>query len=317
MQQHIKAYLDYLSHQKLYSEHTVSSYQRCLNRFQDYCQRYQLDNYSMILGQQIRMFVAEQNRQGKSATSIAQSLSAVRQFFDYLVAHKLAKSNPAKGIRAPKKPKRLPKNIDVDSLTQFLDRIPTDEPLQQRDKAIMELFYSSGIRLSELVGIDLPDMDLANQELRVLGKGNKQRQVPIGTAAIEAIKVWLKARSLLLKDPQELALFLNKNGKRLSQRGIQMRLTHWGKVLGLNDKLHPHKLRHSCATHVLESSSDLRAVQELLGHVSIATTQVYTHLDFQHLAKTYDAAHPRAHKKATAKKQNPESLKATKEKNKK
>ncbi len=297
MQADIDAYLDYLNYQKNYSEHTVSNYKRQLRAFRDYCQRKELQVYSQVTSQSIRLLVAEAHRKGSSAPSISLMLSAIRKFFDYLIANKRAHDNPAKGVQGPKKAKRLPKNIDVDSLSQLLDQMPTDNTLAIRDKAIMELFYSSGIRLSELVGIDLTDLDLASAELRVLGKGNKERQVPIGRTASLAITTWLKERTGLQKNSDEKALFLNKNGTRFGQRGIQQRLAHWGRVLGLNDRLHPHKLRHSCATHVLESSSDLRAVQELLGHASIATTQVYTHLDFQHLAKTYDAAHPRAKKK--------------------
>lgn len=297
MQADINAYADYLSHQKNYSEHTVANYRRQLNRFQDFCQNKNLDKYQAIQSQDIRLLVAQRHRKGSSASSIALLLSTIRQFFDFLIANKKAKDNPAKGVRGPKKARRLPRNIDVDSINQLLDQIPTDTALNIRDKAIMELLYSSGIRLSELVGMDMTSLDLANYELRVLGKGNKERQVPIGKTAAQALSLWLKTRTSLLKDEAETAVFLNKNGARLGHRGVQQRLAHWGKVLGLSDRLHPHKLRHSCATHVLESSSDLRAVQELLGHASIATTQVYTHLDFQHLAKTYDAAHPRAKKK--------------------
>ncbi|MRX28033.1 tyrosine recombinase XerC [Kangiella sp. HZ709] len=297
MQNDIDAYLDYLSHQRHYSEHTISNYRRQLMRLQDFCERKSLVKYSSIQSQDMRMLVAETHRKGASAPTIALMLSAIRKFFDYLIANKITLDNPAKGVRGPKKAKRLPRNIDVDSLSQLLDTMPTNTVLEIRDKAIMELFYSSGIRLSELVGVDLADLDIANTELRVLGKGKKERQVPVGATAIKAIKSWLKERFTLLKDESQQALFLNKNGDRFGQRGIQQRLAHWGKALGLNDRLHPHKLRHSCATHVLESSSDLRGVQELLGHASIATTQVYTHLDFQHLAKTYDAAHPRAKKK--------------------
>lgn len=224
-------------------------------------------------------------------------MSASRRFLEFLLSEKKIKLNPAVGVRGPKKAKRLPKNIDVDSLNHFLDQMPEDEPLQVRDKAMMELLYSSGIRLAELSGMDVNDLSFSDQTLRVLGKGNKIREVPFGNSAKHILMKWVKERNQLVKSADEKALFVSQQGNRLTNRAIQQRLSHWGKQLGLNDRLHPHKLRHSCATHVLESSSDLRAVQELLGHASISTTQIYTHLDFQHLAKTYDAAHPRARKK--------------------
>ena len=296
MQKDIDNYLNTLLHQKRYSEHTVTSYRKWLEYYLNYCANKELD-YNKTDSQHIRMLVAELHRKGQSASSIAQALSSIRQFYNFLIASNKIETNPAKSVKAPKKPKRLPKNIDVDSISHLLNSMPTEKPIEKRDKAMMELFYSSGIRLAELVGIDLKDADLNALELRVLGKGGKERQVPIGSCARDAILDWIKDRNMLLSDLDEPALFISSRGKRINPRSVQMRLAHWGKVLGLNDKLHPHKLRHSCATHVLESSSDLRAVQELLGHASIATTQVYTHLDFQHLAKTYDAAHPRAKKK--------------------
>lgn len=212
------------------------------------------------------------------------------------MSQKIIKTNPALGLRGPKKPKRLPKNIDVDSLNHFIDSLPESEPIEIRDKAMIELLYSAGIRLSELSSMNLDSINFNDQTLRVLGKGRKIREVPFGTAASKLLRKWIKNRVSFIKDPNEKALFLSNRGQRLGNRSIQQRLNYWGKRQGLTDVLHPHKLRHSCATHVLESSSDLRAVQELLGHASISTTQIYTHLDFQHLAKTYDAAHPRARK---------------------
>ncbi|NVK22012.1 MAG: tyrosine recombinase XerC [Kangiellaceae bacterium] len=297
LRQTIQQYLDLLQHQKQYSKHTVDNYQRQLLKLLEYCLEQNYSHWSQLTSQDIRMMTAKSHRQGASPATIGLRLSASRRFLDYLVSQKIIKVNPAKGIRGPKKAKRLPKNIDVDSLNHFLDKVPEEDALSIRDKAIMELFYSSGIRLSELSSMDLDSVSFSDTTLRVLGKGNKVREVPFGQSAESILRKWLKERALLLKDDNEKALFIGKTGKRLTNRAIQLRLTEWGKRLGLNDRLHPHKLRHSCATHVLESSSDLRAVQELLGHASISTTQIYTHLDFQHLAKTYDAAHPRAKKK--------------------
>lgn len=297
MRDSIKQYLDFLLHQKQYSKHTVDNYQRQLMQLVEYCQNKSYTDWLQLTAQDIRLLLAQQHRKGLSASSLSLKLSAIRRFGDFLVQQKILKNNPAIGIRSPKKGKRLPKNIDVDNLNNFLNQLPESEPIEIRDKAIMELLYASGIRLSELSTLNMEEINFSDQTIRVLGKGKKIREVPFGSSAKTILLKWFKERTLFEKDGQEKALFISKNGTRLSNRAIQQRLSHWAKQLGLNDKLHPHKLRHSCATHVLESSSDLRAVQELLGHASISTTQIYTHLDFQHLAKTYDAAHPRAKKK--------------------
>ena len=291
----VAQYCDRLLHQKQYSEHTVNNYKRQILDFVEFIkERIQL--WEEVSSQDIRLWMAYHHRNGASAATIGLKLSSLRGFLDYLVAQKVIKTNPAVGLRGPKKPKRLPKNIDVDSLNHFIDSLPEDEPIQIRDKAIIELLYSAGIRLSELSSMDLDSVSFTDQTLRVLGKGKKVREVPFGSAAAKLLKKWIKCRVSFVKDTSEQALFLSSRGQRLGNRSIQQRLNYWGKKQGLTDVLHPHKLRHSCATHVLESSSDLREVQELLGHASIATTQIYTHLDFQHLAKTYDAAHPRARK---------------------
>ena len=295
MKKSVDQYCDQLLHQKQYSEHTVNNYTRQILDFIDYVSQ-RIDDWVLVSSQDIRLWMAHHHRNGASAATIGLKLSSLRGFLDYLVAKKKIKTNPAIGLRGPKKPKRLPKNIDVDSLNHFIDSLPEDEPIEIRDKAIIELLYSSGIRLSELSSMDLDSVSFNDQTLRVLGKGRKIREVPFGAAATKLLKKWIKNRIAFVKDPEEKALFISSRGKRLGNRSIQQRLNYWGKRQGLTDVLHPHKLRHSCATHVLESSSDLRAVQELLGHASIATTQIYTHLDFQHLAKTYDAAHPRARK---------------------
>ena len=205
------------------------------------------------------------------------------------------KRNPFDSIKAPRGPRRLPATLDIDAMQQLLN-LPGDGPLTVRDRAILELFYSSGFRLSELVGLDLSDIDLASGEARVSGKGSKVRVVPVGRMALRALRDWLAVRNQLAND-DEVAMFVSRRGSRLAARSIEQRLKYWSMRQGINRNLHPHMLRHSFASHLLESSGDLRAVQELLGHQNISTTQIYTHLDFQHLAKIYDSAHPRARKK--------------------
>lgn len=243
----------------------------------------------------MRNWVAGLHRQGIGGKTLQRKLSSLRSFYQFLIRNHQLKNNPAVDIRAPKSARTLPDTLDVDSLSQLLD-IPPDSILAIRDKAIMELFYSSGLRLSELTNLDLDSIDLTENSLRALGKGNKTRVLPIGRKASDAIRMWLGKRDILAKIDEQ-ALFVSNRGKRISQRSIQQRLNFWRKKQGLEQHLHPHKLRHSFASHILESSGDLRAVQELLGHADIGTTQIYTHLDFQHLAKVYDKAHPRARKK--------------------
>lgn len=226
-----------------------------------------------------------------SPASLALRLSALRSFFDWLVSQGGLKANPAKGIATPKAPRHLPKNIDVDDVNRLLD-IDLNDPLAVRDRAMLEVMYGAGLRLSELVNLDLKHLDLESGEVWVMGKGSKERRLPIGRNAVSWIEHWLDLRGLFGAD--EDALFLSKLGKRISARNVQKRFAEWGIKQGLNSHVHPHKLRHSFATHMLESSGDLRGVQELLGHANLSTTQIYTHLDFQHLASVYDAAHPRA-----------------------
>jgi integrase/recombinase XerC len=220
----------------------------------------------------------------------------VRGFFNFLLREGVVRSNPALDVRAPKAAKRLPGTLDVDQISQLLD-IPPDDVLAVRDKAIMELFYSSGLRLDELVTLDLGQLDLPDRTVRVLGKGRKQRIVPVGRKAEEALRAWLKERAALAT-AGETAVFVGRNGSRLKHRAVQLRIRYWARRKGLPTQVHPHLFRHSFATHLLESSKDLRGVQELLGHADISTTQVYTHLDFAHLARTYDASHPRAKRKS-------------------
>jgi integrase/recombinase XerC len=230
-----------------------------------------------------------------SPRSVQRRLSATRGVFHYLMREGVLKSNPAVDIRAPKAAKRLPGTLDVDQLNHLLD-IPAEDALAVRDRAIMELFYSSGLRLDELVGLDLASLHLADRMVRVLGKGAKTRIVPVGRKAIEAIREWLKLRGGIAST-EETAMFVGRNGTRLKHRAIQLRIAYWAKRKGLPSRVYPHLFRHSFATHLLESSKDLRGVQELLGHADISTTQIYTHLDFAHLARTYDASHPRAKRK--------------------
>jgi integrase/recombinase XerC len=288
-------FLRHLISERRLSTHTASSYRIDLECLVVYCDKQGIDDWSQIDGQQVRAFAASEHRRGISPRSIQRRLSASRSFFNYLVREGIIKNNPGIDIQAPKGKKRLPATLDADQMAKLL-AFRADETLEVRDKAIMELFYSSGLRLSELLNLDLPDVDLRDRTVRVLGKGNKARILPIGRYAIDALNAWFKERSLLAK-LEGNAVFVGRNGQRIAPRTIRMRLADWAKKQGLGLHVHPHMLRHSFATHLLESSQDLRGVQELLGHANISTTQVYTHLDFQHLAKIYDAAHPRARRK--------------------
>jgi integrase/recombinase XerC len=249
----------------------------------------------------VRAFAAAEHAGGIAPRSIQRRLSAVRSFYEYLMREGHAKSKPALEVRAPKTKKRLPATLDADQMARLLD-FRADDSLSTRDKAMMELFYSSGLRLSELVGLDASAVDLKDRTVRVLGKGNKMRIVPVGRHAVEALKKWLAerttlARRLPLTAAGQGPLFVGKSGRPLSARAVQLRVGTWARRQGLSMHVHPHMFRHSFATHLLESSGDLRGVQELLGHADISTTQVYTHLDFQHLASVYDAAHPRARRR--------------------
>jgi integrase/recombinase XerC len=226
---------------------------------------------------------------------VQRRLSAVRTFLRYLQRERVLTHNPAAEVRAPKIKRSLPETLDVDQMSRLLD-IPGTDALSVRDRAIMELFYSSGLRLAELIGLDLGALDATDRTIRVSGKGNKTRILPVGRKALEALEKWLAVRGALAAIG-EMALFVGRNGRRVGQRTIQLRIARWARLQGLPMHVHPHLFRHSFASHLLESSQDLRGVQELLGHADIATTQVYTHLDFQHLARIYDRTHPRARKK--------------------
>ncbi|MGI9228724.1 MAG: tyrosine recombinase XerC [Gammaproteobacteria bacterium] len=274
------------------AENTCKAYARDLKCFQDYCEEAAVRRWRDVDVHQVRGFVAQRHRRGSNGRSLQRNLSAIRAFYRYLIDAGKVKLNPAEGILTPKTARRLPKALDADQVKQLVE-INADDPLACRDRAILELIYSSGLRLSECVGLDLDSIDYPDKTVRVTGKGNKQRVVPVGAHALKALDNWLRQRNDLA-GTDERALFVSRTGKRISNRTVQERLRKWALQQGLPTHVHPHMLRHSFATHILESSSDLRAVQELLGHADISTTQVYTNLDFQHLAEVYDKAHPRA-----------------------
>ncbi len=292
----IKRFLTHLHSERRLSVHTGSAYAHDLADFNTWRSQHALEHWHHIDNQHIRQFAAAEHRRGIAPRSIQRRLSTLRSFFNYLIRESQLKSNPALAVRAPKAARRLPVTLDADQMTQLLT-FRADAELDKRDKAIMELFYSSGLRLSELAGLNLSDVDLADRTVRVLGKGSKTRLLPIGRYALTALQEWLQERSLLVKGEHD-AVFISQQGKRLTPRAIQLRVATRAKQQGLGQHVHPHMFRHSFASHLLESSQDLRGVQELLGHANISTTQVYTHLDFQHLAKVYDAAHPRSRRKA-------------------
>ena len=294
-EQQIRGYLDHLCHEKRVSPHTTNNYQRDLKRLSDYCDSRQIERWQALNPQDIRAHIAGRHRAGLGSKSLQRELSAIRSFYNFLLKNQWIDNNPAQQIKAPKQAKKLPKILDVDQINGLLDA-GTNSALEIRDLAMFELFYSSGLRLTELSSLDLSDLDLDEQSLLVrMGKGGKSRILPIGSQAIIALKNWLPLRAKQ-SQPTESAVFVSKQGTRLGQRSIELRLSQWCKKKGLAEHVHPHMLRHCFASHLLESSHDLRAVQELLGHSNINTTQIYTHLDFQHLADIYDNTHPRAKK---------------------
>jgi integrase/recombinase XerC len=289
-------FLDVLKVERQLSPNTLSAYERDLSQLVSYCSEQGLNAWPELTSHQVRGFIAERHRQGLGSRSLQRELSACRSFFAYLIKIKILPNNPAGGIRAPKAAKSLPNMLDVDQIHGLLEVEPSG-PLESRDLAMWELLYSSGLRVSELANINLMDIDLSGKTIHVVsGKGKKSRLLPIGSKAISAIHAWLSVRTQF-NIMDEMALFVGKRGARLTTRAIQSRLERWRKRQGRQGRLYPHMLRHSFASHMLESSQDLRAVQELLGHSNISTTQVYTHLDFQHLASVYDQAHPRAKQK--------------------
>ncbi|MBL4743135.1 MAG: tyrosine recombinase XerC [Cycloclasticus sp.] len=289
-------FLDVLKVERRLSPNTLKAYRRDLKQLVSYCEEEGLEQWPELNSHYVRRFVAQRHRTGLGSKSLQRELSACRTFFDYLIKIKQLPNNPANGVRAPKDAKRLPNILDVDQISALLDVTPADN-LEIRDLAMWELLYSSGLRVSEVVNIDIMEADLSARSVHIVnGKGRKSRLLPLGKKATDAIRRWLSVRAQLVKT-DEAALFVGKTGFRLTTRSIQSRLERWRKRHGLQGRLYPHMLRHSFASHMLESSQDLRAVQELLGHSNISTTQIYTHLDFQHLASVYDQAHPRAKQK--------------------
>ena len=287
----IEAFLGTLQH---LSEHTRKAYASDLAFFLDYCKQLEVTDWQALDGRQVRGYVTQRHRQGTGGRSLRRHLSSIRAFYKYLLGRGEVTKNPAEGITTPKTEKRLPKTLDVDQTGRLVD-IRSDTALALRDRAILELMYSSGLRLAECVGLDLHSLDTRDGLLTVIGKGKKTRNVPVGRYALDAVSAWLNVRPQLAV-ANEPALFVSTRGTRISIRSVQQRIRHWAIKQGLDINVHPHMLRHSFATHLLESSGDLRAVQELLGHADISTTQIYTNLDFQHLASVYDQAHPRARK---------------------
>ena len=291
----LDSFLNHLRHERRLSPHTLSNYQRDLQRIKDWCLVRGMSAWTDLKQHHVRSFIAERHRKGISGKSLQRELSSLRTLFRFLQREKQADSCPAESARSPKSQRKLPSVMDADQLGYLLDQ-PTEEPLIIRDLAMMELFYSTGMRLSELVSLNLVNIDLDDAVADVTGKGGKARLLPIGEKARQSLERWLAVRPGMAA-VEELALFTSQRGKRISPRTVQQRLHKKAEEDGASTGIHPHMLRHTFASHLLESSGDLRAVQELLGHADISTTQIYTHLDFQHLAKVYDEAHPRARRK--------------------
>ncbi len=308
----IERFRRYLAAERRCSAHTVAAYTRDLQTLVSYCEQAGLDGWTDLDSGHLRSFAARLHGGGLGPRSIQRRLSAIRSFYEFLQreGHALRnaaagerdevariRSNPGQDVRAPKAARRLPETLDADQMARLLE-IPAGEPFATRDRAIMELLYSSGLRLAEIVGLDLGSLDLRDRVVHVLGKGRKARVVPVGRVAIRSLEQWLAERAGLAR-PDEPALFVGRSGRRLGRRSVELRVAHWARRQGLPAHVYPHLFRHSFASHLLESGAELRGVQELLGHADIATTQIYTHLDFQHLARIYDATHPRARRGKT------------------
>lgn len=293
MTDYLAAYLDHLAFERGLSPLTRENYARDIRLLLSLAQ-HQHQALQDIQPAHIRRFIATLHARNLSGKSIARMLSAWRGYYDYLGLSHGFVTNPCVGMKAPKAPKSLPQAMSVDQTVKLV-RIEGDEPLTLRDRAMLEMFYSSGLRLAELTGLNLHDLNFAEGIVTVTGKGSKTRMVPMGSHAVQAVQQWLSQRAAIAHADAQ-AVFITQQGRRITPRAVQYRLKQWAVKQGISSDVHPHMLRHSFASHVLQSSGDLRAVQEMLGHANISTTQVYTHLDFQHLAKVYDAAHPRAKK---------------------
>ncbi len=292
----LEKFLQHLACEKRYSPHTLSNYQRDLRNFLQHLAAESLAQWSELRNFHVQSYISWRHRNGMDGRSLQRELSAIRSLCRYLQREGVISADPALLIRAPRSKSALPDTLDVDQVARLLQAGDLVDPLAMRDVAIMELMYSSGLRLAELVGCNVNDLDASAGLLRVLGKGSKERIVPVGRKALEAVAHWLPVRQAMV-GPEEAALFVSMRGTRIARRTVEVRIKQWGIRQGMEIPVYPHKLRHSFASHLLESGGDLRAVQELLGHANISTTQVYTHLDFQRLAQVYDKAHPRARKK--------------------
>lgn len=295
LQATLDRFADHLAHERRLAPLTCRHYRRHLDAFANHCRDAGIDDWTAVDVHRVRTFAALLHRRGNAGKTLQAVLAAIRALFNFLLREGQVQHNPAQDVRAPRSGRKLPEPLDVDQMAQLL-QAPAADPLARRDHAVMELLYSSGLRLAELVAADINDLDRREALIRVTGKGSKDRIVPVGRAALAALDAWLEVRGQWA-GAAETALFVSRNGARLSARSVQERLRRRGLERGVAGRIHPHKLRHSFASHILESSGDLRGVQELLGHADISTTQIYTHLDFQHLASVYDRAHPRARKK--------------------
>lgn len=296
----IERFAAHLAHERRLSGHTVAAYRHDLTRLRAFCSKRGILRWDALGHAQVRTFAAAEHASGLGARSVQRRLSAVRTFYEFLLREGCCKGNPAQDVAAPRIKKRLPGTLDADQMARLLE-FRVHDCLSARDKAMMELFYSSGLRLTELQSLDIPAIDLTDRTVRVVGKGGKTRVLPVGRFAVAALQKWLIERAALPRraaiGSDAAAVFIGRSGRRLTVRAVQLRVSSWARRQGLAVHVHPHMFRHSFATHLLESSRDLRGVQELLGHADIGTTQVYTHLDFQHLAKVYEAAHPRARRR--------------------
>jgi integrase/recombinase XerC len=295
LQYSLNCFYEYLRSEKALSIHTQHNYKQQLETMAVHLTNLGVKQWKEVDVAWVRQLASKGMRDGMKASSLATRLSSLRSFFDFLILRGELTANSARGVSAPKKKRPLPKNLDVDEVAQLLE-VNDEDPLSIRDRAMMELMYGAGLRLAELVSIDVKDLNFPQGEIRVVGKGDKERKTPFTGQASEWVAKWLLFRAGLANS-DEKALFVSKLGRRISHRNVQKRMAEWGQKQSVSSHVSPHKLRHSFATHLLESSNNLRAVQELLGHENISTTQIYTHLDFQHLAQAYDQAHPRARKK--------------------
>jgi len=296
LQHQVDAFLRYLKVERQLSSLTVTSYHRQLIMLIDIAKSMEICDWKNLNATQVRALLVRSKRGGLKSTILAVRFSALPSFLDYLIKQDIIQANPAKGVTTSVTGRHLPKNIDVDEVNQLLN-IDLDDPLAIRDRAMLEVMYGAGLRLAELIGMDCRHIDLTSGEVRVLGKGNKERKLPMGKTAVTWLQNWLALGDVFM--PQDDAVFLSNSGKRILPRNVKKRFAEWGIKQGVNNHINPHKLRHSFATHMLKSCGDLRAVQELLGHANLSTTQIYTHLDFQHLATVYDASHPRAKRDKT------------------